>query len=52
MFDKLRRKIHNLRPSAREEKIKLKAKQEILATISNTVNEDDRYRKIENYESM
>lgn len=97
MFDKLKRKIHNLRPSVREERIRLKAKQEIFAIISNelgldadgdtfvgasnlgqyamfyvdelngifkvirkyqvkpntgTVNEDDKSRKIENYESM
>lgn len=100
MFNKLKQKIHNLRPSVRKERIRLEAKREILSVISNelgldvdgdifvgtrapiqcatfymdelsgtlkvtkthqtvrhesnadVINEDDRFRQIENHESM
>lgn len=40
IFNKLKQKIHNLRPSVRKERIRLEAKQEILSVISNELGLD------------
>lgn len=40
MFNKLKQKIHNLRPSVKKERIRLEAKREILSVISNELGLD------------